>query len=42
LTAQVQVDLGLAETGRIGDPPADRCLLTDPRDIFHIPKSPRA
>jgi hypothetical protein len=40
LTAQVRVYLGLASTEIMGDPPADRRLSADPRDVFHVPKSP--
>jgi hypothetical protein len=39
LTTQARVDLGLASTAIAGDPPADRVLSADPRDVFHVPKS---
>jgi hypothetical protein len=38
LTAWPQVDLGLAFTALAEDPPADRGLSADPRDVFHVPK----
>jgi hypothetical protein len=42
LTAGARVDLVAASTAIVGDPPADRVLSADPRDIFHVPKSPLA
>ena len=42
LTAQARVDLGPASTALAGDPPLDRRLSADPRDVFHVPKSPLA
>jgi len=42
LTARVQVDLGLASTGLVGEQPADRCLSADSPDVFHVPKLPLA
>lgn len=39
LTPRVRVDLGLASTGLAGQPPVDRRLAADPRDVFHVPKS---
>jgi hypothetical protein len=39
LTAEVQVKAGSVSTVLVGDPPADRCLSADPRDVFHVPKS---
>jgi hypothetical protein len=42
LTPQVRVDLGLAWTGFASEPLADHRLSADPRDIFHVPKSPLA
>lgn len=39
LTPRVRVDLGLARTRLAGQPPADRRLAADPRDVFHVPKS---
>jgi hypothetical protein len=42
LTPQVRVELGPASTGLAGQPPADRRLSVDPRDVFHVPKSPLA
>lgn len=39
LTAGVRVDRGSASTDLVGDPPADRRLVADPRDVLHVPKS---
>ncbi len=42
LTVQARVDLGPASTEAVGERPVDRRLSADPRDIFHVPKSPLA
>jgi hypothetical protein len=33
---------GLGFTSLLGEPPADRGLTADPRDVFHVPRSPLA
>jgi hypothetical protein len=42
LPVMVPVALSPAWTALVGDRAADRCPSADPRDVFHVPKSPPA